>query len=76
MKCRFCGAEMYKDDVDEKFKGCKDVYWICETCQTSCIEEIRYFQRYKERWHTENNDMPVDRVVKYRIDTSRDGGRK
>lgn len=48
MVCRECGAEMYSDDKDVSFKGCFDEYWICPNCQTSCIEQVRFAQSFKE----------------------------
>ena len=27
--CRYCGTEMYQDDVDYNFKGNYDIYWNC-----------------------------------------------
>lgn len=41
MKCRNCSSGMILDDVDTHFKGNRDNYWICENCDTSCIEKIR-----------------------------------
>ena len=49
--CKECGKEMYLDDIDFRFKGCFDNYFICENCQTSCIEEIRFNQSFKEHCH-------------------------
>lgn len=68
MQCIECGSEMYLDDVDVNFKGNKDLYWCCQNCRTSCIEEMRCFQRFRVLWHSENDDIVKDRVVKYRID--------
>ena len=42
MICEFCGSEMVLDDVDFNFKGNQDNYWICENCDASAIEKIRY----------------------------------
>ena len=65
MICKECGAEMYLDDKDFNFPGCYDDYWNCPECQTSCIEAVRYNQRFKEYWHTENNDDFKDYVIKH-----------
>ena len=73
MICRECGAEMYLEDKDYEFKGKYDNYWICRNCQTSCIEEVRFSQRYRELWHSENNDEVKDKIIKYTIETK---GRK
>ena len=67
MICRECGAKMYVDDRDEQFKGCEDIYWSCTDCQTSCIEEIRFSQSFKEIWHSENNDEVKDYEIKHQI---------
>lgn len=42
MICKNCGSEMKKNDVDFRFKGNKNVYWLCEQCLSECIEKIRY----------------------------------
>ncbi len=69
--CNECGEKMYLDDIDYRFKGCYDNYFICENCLTSCIEEIRFNQSFKEHWHTENNDISKDYVIKHKIDTKK-----
>ena len=48
--CKNCGNEMIKDDEDFRFKGCTDIYWLCEHCRTSMIEKIRYNKTIKEDW--------------------------
>lgn len=50
MKCKKCQNEMKKDDVDFNFKGCYDVYWICEHCKMSCREKVRYGKTCKVEW--------------------------
>ena len=60
MKCVVCGQDMVLDDVDYNFEGNKDKYWICEDCQCSCIEEIRFFQSFQEHWHIESKDGVKD----------------
>lgn len=40
--CKFCSKEMRKDDTDFRFEGHKDVYWVCDNCNASCFERIRY----------------------------------
>ncbi len=67
MICKECGSNMYVDDRDVKFPGNKDIYWSCENCQTSCIEEIRFNQSFKEIWHSENNDQVKDYEIKHNI---------
>lgn len=54
MVCRECGSKMYLDDKGVNFKGNYDNYWNCESCQTSCIEQVRFGQSFKEIWHSEN----------------------
>lgn len=65
--CKECGEKMYLDDIDYNFKGCFDNYFICKNCQTSCIEEVRFNQSFQEHWHTENNDIAKDYVIKHKI---------
>lgn len=67
MKCLECGSEMYLDDRDTNFKGNYDNYWLCENCQTSCIEQVRYSQTFKEIWHSENDDVVKDYEIKHRL---------
>jgi len=66
MICRECGAKMRLDDVDYDFKGKYDNYWVCDNCQTSCIEEVRFSQRFREHWHSENDGVK-DETIKYNI---------
>lgn len=70
LNCRYCGAEMYQDDVDFRFKGNYNVYWTCPDCATSCIEEIRFDQKFKERWHSEENGVK-DEIIKLKIKVNR-----
>lgn len=59
MVCLECGMEMRKDDVDFRFEGCKNVYWLCDFCPTSCIEQVRFNHSFKQIWHTEKEDGTV-----------------
>ena len=61
--CKVCNSEMLLDDIDFHFKGCLDKYWICENCKTSCTEEIRYGQSFKEHWF--NKDKNIYETVKH-----------
>lgn len=65
--CKECGKDMILDDIDFRFKGCYDNYFICEHCQTSCTEEIRFNQSFQEHWHSENNDIAKDYSIKHSI---------
>ena len=69
MICKECGSKMYLDDKDRRFKGNYDNYWCCENdkCITSCVEEVRFGQSFKEIWHSENNDEVKDYVIKHNI---------
>lgn len=62
--CRECGSEMYLDDKDFRFRGCLDNYWNCTNCQTGCIEEIRFNKPFREIWHSENNGIVKDLIIK------------
>lgn len=64
MICRECGATMYEDDRDFRFKGCYDIYWNCPNCCTSCIEEVRFSKKHRENWHSENHDIVKDLILK------------
>ncbi len=65
MKCYKCKNEMILDDKDKSFEGCEDRYWYCEKCEISCIEEIRFHQRYRAIWQDENNGKRT--IIKYKI---------
>lgn len=75
MNCRECGAKMYIDDRDKNFPGNEDIYWNCPDCATSCIEEIRFHQKFRENWHSEKDGVK-DVVLKFKIRTDRDGRQK
>lgn len=66
MKCRECGRTMRLYSVDVNFKGNKDNYLVCDHCMTSCIEQIRYGQTWRELWHSENESV-VDYTIKHEI---------
>ena len=50
MICRECGKAMYLDSKKERFIGNINKYWVCENCHSSCVEEIRFSQSFKEHW--------------------------
>ena len=71
MICKGCKKEMYLDDRDYRFKGNLDKYWECENCHSSCIEEIRYSQSFKEHWTIRNEyEETKEFTIKHNIDTS------
>ena len=45
--CPKCNKKMVLDDVDVKFKGNQDEWWICESCYYSLIFKIRYGKIWK-----------------------------
>lgn len=57
---------MFLDDKDFNFKGNYDNYWCCNNCQTSCIEQVRFNQSFKEIWHSENDEVK-DYEIKHKI---------
>lgn len=65
MICKECNNEMILDDEDFRFKGNTDKYWLCENCHTSCIEEIRFNQSFKEHWL--NEEKHIDYSIKKNI---------
>lgn len=67
MICRECGAEMFLDDKDYNFKGNYNNYWCCPECTTSCLEEVRFGQSWRENWHTENGSVR-DWIIKHKIE--------
>lgn len=67
MICRECGSEMFLDDKEIRFKGNRDNYWCCESCQTSCIEQVRFGQSFREFWHSENGSEVKDYTIKHTI---------
>lgn len=42
MNCKFCNKKMRLDDVDYNFKGNQDNYYVCDNCESSAFEKIRY----------------------------------
>lgn len=42
MDCKYCKTKMRLDDVDFNFKGNKDNYFVCDNCNASALEKIRY----------------------------------
>lgn len=50
MVCRYCNKHMILDDMDFRFKGCYDSYFLCEHCNSTCILSIRFNMPYKELW--------------------------
>lgn len=50
MICRYCKKEMTKDDVDFNFKGNFNIYWLCEHCNATCYEAVRFDKLYKRIW--------------------------
>lgn len=57
MKCKFCNNEMRLDDVDYNFKGNQDNYYICDKCNASAFEKIRYCKSiYVEFTECENSN--------------------
>lgn len=59
MICKTCKAEMRLDDVDFKFKGNKDNYWLCDKCNTAAFEKIRYGKTCKVTWDFNEVNVPV-----------------
>lgn len=40
-KCFNCGCEMMLDDIDFKFEGNQDNYFICTKCNSEVIQNVR-----------------------------------
>ena len=55
MICKYCGKEMRLDDVDFNFKGNQDNYWLCDNCNASAIEKIRYGKSISVEFYKEDN---------------------
>lgn len=55
MLCEKCKSEMVRDDKDERFRGCFDLYMVCPNCDTSCIVEFRWNQKFRELWRSSVN---------------------
>ena len=55
MICKYCGKEMNLDDVDFNFTGNKDYYWVCDNCNASAIEKIRYGKSISVEFYKEDN---------------------
>ena len=55
MICKYCGKKMELDDVDYNFKGNQDNYWVCDNCNVSAIENIRYFKSVRVVFYNEDD---------------------
>ena len=53
--CKYCGKEMRLDDVDYNFKGNQDNYWLCDNCNASAFEKIRYGESVKVEFYKEDD---------------------
>lgn len=73
MFCKECNKEMRIDDTDKNFPGNENIYYVCDNCETSCIEQIRFNQSFKEIWHSENNGKIKDWEIKHKIQTKKGG---
>ena len=63
--CPVCGKKMIIDDIDERFKGNRDEYWICpdDECLTSAFVRVRYGKVIDiEYTDTDANVIKKDRV--------------
>lgn len=65
MICKECGSEMYLDDKDYNFKGCYDNYFNCPNCLTGVTQLVRFGKPFKEFWHSENDNVVKDYIIKY-----------
>lgn len=63
--CKNCKNEMIQDDVDFNFKGCYDIYFICQHCGTHLIREIRFSQKHRDIW--EYSKPNRQEIIKYKI---------
>lgn len=66
MICNECKSKMRLDDQDLICKGLRVNYWVCDNCQTSCNEEIKFEHFHKEYWHNKTNTTGKDYVRIYR----------
>lgn len=64
MLCLRCKSEMILDDKDFNFDGNYDNYWLCEDCEISCVEEVRYHQSFCEIWDSEIHEEFRNHIVK------------
>lgn len=55
MLCKYCNKKMRLDDVDYNFKGNQDNYYICENCNASAIEKIRYSKSISVKFYKKDN---------------------
>ena len=59
-RCKECHSVMRLDDRDAICPGCSDLYWECDGCGTSCIQEIRNGLPVKESWCTDSFSRKLD----------------
>ena len=63
MICRECGLEMRLDDRDGFSRSNCDNYWICDSCDTSCVELVRKGVSVSLNWYTENEYPSLDEIL-------------
>lgn len=40
--CQYCGTLMTLDDIDYNFEGNQNNYWLCQNCNGTCFQKVRY----------------------------------
>ena len=77
MQCKHCGCIMVPISELYRFDGNSDIMWSCSDieCLTSCNEEIRFSQTYKEKWQHFDGVKNHEWINKKKINVKR-GGRK
>lgn len=59
MNCRFCGKKMWLDDYDCVRKGNCTKFYLCDDCNSTCIENVVCNITVQERWYREDNQGNV-----------------
>lgn len=54
--CPVCKQKMYLDDVDYDFKGKFDAWWLCEKCNITAFQKVRFGKSYSITFEDEKGD--------------------
>jgi len=64
LKCKYCGDEMFIDDMDYHFKDSYDNYFLCDKCGAGAFEKVRYGKTVSVLWQKGENDYSQDKNEK------------
>ena len=65
---------MRLDDTDFNFKGNKDNYWVCDNCDATAFEKIRYVKSVSVQYQQSELNSVDEGLAKYGIKTRKCDG--